>query len=134
MRRRCVWIVLSLLTACGEDASDEPSRFPVGDPDPELAGSWSGTIDGDFGRGTLSFVLEADGTLGADGGSTALGMRDCPLRYADWGVIDAQFTLTGPNCDGTVVTLTAEASPIRMQGSWRGEPSGNRGTFDVRSE
>lgn len=125
-----VYLAATMSFACGDDEQIE-QEDSIGEPAPDLAGRWRGTMDGSFGEGTVDFILVADGSLD-EFESTVQFIRDCPLNQnTRWGVANERFTLSGRACNGTLVTLSAPYSTTRLTGTWEGQPSGNRGTFDV---
>ena len=116
------------MAACGDDPVEQDTS--LGEVNPDMVGDWEGTIDGSFGSGTFAIRLEADGSV-SDGSSTVSAFENCPLENPMWGVKNGTWKMAGSDCDGTFVTLQANESTVRLQGSWRGEPSGNAGTFDI---
>jgi hypothetical protein len=108
-------------------APSAPTPAAVGPIDPALVGNWNGTVDGSFGAGTLSMTLLADGSI-----LTAGSGNYCAFQ-GRWGVTDGRFTGSGPDCTGTIVSLTAPASSSRLSGTWTAS-SGRSGTFTCAKE
>ena len=122
---------LLALVACGGTTApaDEGTRPPIDTS--TLVGTWSGSLDGgsapnSYGPSRLTLVLLAD--------STFTGVADnplyCSLTNTAWTVSGAQFTATGRDCDGIIVTFKAPVAPLRLNGTWTAT-SGRGGTFTV---
>lgn len=133
--RECRWpppvalaalCVLVFLPACGGAGrgvtGPSPPAANFGPVDPALVGDWNGTLDGSFGTGVFSMTLLADGSIQTSGSGNYCSFR------GSWGVMAGQFTTGGPDCTGTIVTLTAPASSSAMSGTWSAS-SGRSGTF-----
>jgi hypothetical protein len=107
-------------------ASPVPSPTPtaLGPIAPALVGTWTGTLSGSFGPGDLVMNLNADGTMWFEGTG-----RYCRVD-GSWGVSGTQFSASGGDCTGTVVTKVAPASSANLTGTWSAS-SGRSGTFSV---
>ena len=84
-------------------------------------------MDGSFGPGTFSMTLVADGSVRTAGSGNYCGFA------GRWGVTSGQFTATGGDCTGTIVTLTAPVSSTVLSGVWTAS-SGRSGTFACNKE
>jgi hypothetical protein len=128
-------VVLSLplvLAACGGGSPGSvtgptPPAQTFGPIDPVLVGNWSGTLDGSFGPGSFTMTLLADGSVRTSGSGNYCAFT------GSWGVTAGQFTTGGPDCTGTVVTLTAPVSGTTLSGTWSAS-SGRSGTFTCAKE
>ena len=120
-----------MLLACGGSGRGATSPGPTapsfGPVDPTLVGNWSGSVDGSFGPGTLTLTLVADGSI-----RTAGSGNYCAFT-GRWGVTSGQFKASGPDCTGTIVTLTAPVSGTTLSGVWTAS-SGRSGTFACTKE
>ena len=96
-----------------------------------LVGTWYGSLDGGEGAnsyGPSQFMM----TLKAD--STFVGKAENP-KYCDlvntrWRVTGADFTASGSDCDGVLVTFASRVSALRLTGTWTAS-SGRNGTFTL---
>lgn len=124
-------VLVILLAACGGSSgpvtSPSPAAPAFGPVDSVLVGNWSGSVDGSFGPGTFSMTLAADGSI-----RTAGSGNYCAFT-GRWGVTSGQFTASGPDCTGTIVTLTAPVSSTVLSGVWTAS-SGRSGTFACTKE
>lgn len=129
-------LAVVMLEGCGGKSAPSTPTAPtptpaptpsVGAPDPALAGTWNGSLEGSFGPGSFSMTLTATGSVTTvnTGGSS----NYCAIS-GDWGVGASQFTARGSDCTGTVVTFRAPSSNTRLTGTWSAT-SGRSGTFDV---
>jgi hypothetical protein len=125
-------LILSIVVgiSCSK-SEDQPEPEPQAQAvvDPELVGSWEGTIDGSFGEADMTLTLKSNGDLSGEG-STALY---CPME-ANWEVKGGRFKANGKDkCDGTGVTMDAPYSKTTLKGTWEAS-SGNSGTFEVHKK
>ena len=87
-----------------------------------MVGTWTGRLAG-AGNSPLTMGLAADGTMFSEGEGVYCRMT------GRWGVTGNEFSATGPDCGGTIITLRAPASTTHMSGLW-GATSGRSGTFE----
>lgn len=124
-------LLVIVLAACGSTTgpvtSPSPTTPSLGAIDSALVGRWSGTVDGSFGPGTFAMTLAADGSI-----QTAGSGNYCAFT-GRWGVTSGQLTASGPDCTGTIVTLTAPVSSTVLSGVWTAS-SGRSGTFACSKE
>jgi hypothetical protein len=93
-----------------------------------LAGTWKGTVDGTGGRSGLTTILNAD--------STYSGQGEIPFYCkvtGKWTVSGGQFTSTGTECGGAIVTSVAPVASLRLTGTWSAN-NGSSGTFTVAKQ
>jgi hypothetical protein len=73
-------------------------------------------------------TLAADGSVGTSGSGNYCGFT------GRWGVTSGEFTASGPDCSGTIVTLMAPVvSSIALSWVWSAS-SGRSGTFARNKE
>ena len=134
-----LFVLCILVGACGgggtgNSAPTAPTPTPtpppaptptinVGAVDPALVGTWNGTLNGSFGPGTFTMILNTNGRLESQGSGNYCGVA------GNWGVSEGEFMATGPDCTGTIVTFRAPASGSVMSGQWTAS-SGRSGVFD----
>ena len=138
-RRRLVvfgtlWLPVAMLAACGGTTAPgtgpsvpSPSPTALGPIDPALVGMWSGGLTGSFGLSAFAMNLNADASMWAEGTGNY-----CRFN-GTWGVFTSQFSATGPDCTGTVITMVAPVSSTHLSGTWQAS-SGRSGTFDCTKQ
>ena len=138
MKKKKMWAAVAgaclilLQGACGGNSGNPsgPSQSPsspapsLGSVDPALVGTWTGTVQGSFGPGTLTM------TLGADSSAWFQGSGNYCRADGNWGVTATKFNAWGSDCTGTVITKVAPASSTRLTGTWIAS-SGRSGTFSL---
>ncbi|MEJ7809760.1 MAG: hypothetical protein WKG32_05010 [Gemmatimonadaceae bacterium] len=120
-------VAVMALAACG--GADPVRIIPAAPVDTStLAGMWKGSVNGTGGYSEVTIFLKAD--------STILGKPENPYYCqmdGSWTVSDGQFTSTGADCWGTLVSLTAPLARRRLIGTWRAGRGGS-GTFQVEKQ
>ena len=123
-------VAVAVLAACGGSKALGVVDMPRADAT-TLVGTWTGRLDGgseanSYGASNILVVLSADSTFAV----TADNPRYCALRDTGWRVAGDQFSATGRDCDGVVVTFLARVAPLRLAGTWTAS-SGRSGTFTI---
>jgi hypothetical protein len=99
-----------------------------------LVGTWNGSLDGgespnSYGPSAFTMTLKADSTFIGK----AENPKYCDLTNTTWRVSGANFTASGRDCDGVVVTFAAPVSPLRLTGTWTAS-SGRTGGFTLAKQ
>ena len=125
-------LAVALLGGCGGGGgggggTTAPNTMPAppagpGLVDPAMVGTWTGRLAG-AGQSPMTMSLSADGSMWNEGEGVY-----CRFN-GRWGVAGGEFSASGPDCGGTIVTLRAAASTTHMSGLW-GATSGRSGTFE----
>src|SRR5687768_7663080 len=126
-------IAIAILAGCGGAGATAVVETNTIDTS-TLVGTWNGNLDG--GEGANSYGPSAyTMTLKAD--STFTGKADnpkyCDLVNATWRVTGADFTASGRDCDGVLVTFASRVSALRLTGTWTAS-SGRSGGFTVAKQ
>ena len=131
----CMWIARVLaavvlaspammLAACGDSGPTVIS--PGVTPDTStLAGTWKGRVDGSGGPSVLTTLLSADSTYSGEGENSFY----CKVT-GRWTVSGGQYTSTGRECGGSIVTSVAPFHKLRLTGTWS-TSAGKSGTFTI---
>ena len=134
MRRARSWfpLIVVALMACSSD--DDPAAPPDPDPQPTvdeaLVGTWVGTIletnvqEG----GAMTMILTGDGTFSVSVDNPAVH----PIGNGVWDVAEGQFTASGVDSAGGLVSFTAPRSTTQLVGTW--VSGGGNGTFEVTKQ
>ena len=99
-----------------------------------MVGTWNGSLDGgespnSYGPSAFTMTLKADSTFTGK----AENPKYCDLKDTMWRVSGADFTASGRDCDGVVVTFAAPVSPLRLTGTWTAS-SGRAGGFTLAKQ
>lgn len=127
-----LFLTLVFSVSCSSDDNDlalEPIES-TRTIDPELVGSWNGTVNGTLGAANAVFMLENNGTISAETDSQVI----CPFN-GSWWVSNERFQASGEDdCDGTGISLIATTTTNnRISGNWTAT-SGNSGTFTMTKQ
>lgn len=130
--RPAVAVLLALAACGGSDPTRTLDTPPIDTT--TLVGTWIGTLDGgtaanSYGASGITIALKADSTFTAK----ATNPLYCDLGDTRWRVSAAQFSATGRDCDGVVVTFAAPVGAVRLTGTWTAS-SGRAGTFTVAKQ
>ena len=124
-----LFLTLVLSVSCSSDDNGPELQQVESDKtiDPELVGTWNGTVSGTPGTANAVFTLQNDGAISAETDSKIL----CPFN-GSWWVTNGSFQAGGEDeCDGTGISLLATGtSKIKITGNWTAS-SGNSGTFSM---
>lgn len=126
----CILALTIFIRCSNSDSSpDPPDQEPKGIVDPDLVGTWAGTVKGSFGEADMTMILGSNGAMSAEG-STSLY---CPME-ANWEVLSGKFKAKGNDkCDGTSVAFEAPYSKTKLSGKWSAG-SGNSGSFSAEKQ
>lgn len=133
--RQAIAHVLAVATvvACGGSTAPNIIETPPVDTS-TLVGTWAGTLDGgtaanSYGSSGFTMTLKADSTFAGK----ADNPRYCDLTATTWRVSAGQFSASGRDCDGVIVTFAAPVAPLRLTGTWTAS-SGRAGTFTLAKQ
>jgi hypothetical protein len=116
----------------GPSAGSGSRAEPTGTVDPDLVGTWRGTIAGGnatrTASGEMTLTLNDDGSLSVRVDHSAYH----PIDRGEWSVAGDAFTALGIDSTGGAVDFEAPRSTTRLDGTW--SSGGGSGTFSVAKE
>ncbi len=103
-------VLVVSLAGCGGDGGTDPDTSDV-------AGSWSGTLEGDDGStGTLTLTLSETGGNVTGNGTLTAGSESLPLTVSgSYSAPDLTLTLNSPCCDPATLAATIEGGVMTGQ-------------------
>ena len=135
MRTSRMWLPLLVvaLLACGDDDPVAPTPAPLPTVDDALVGTWVGPIQGTPPggtqvSGTMTMNLNADGSMSVAIDNPAFH----PINNGTWSVSGSEFSASGADTEGTVVSFLAPRSTTQLEGTFNAG-AGN-GTFVVTKQ
>ena len=126
-------IAITILAGCGGGGATTVVETNTVDTS-TLVGTWNGSLDGgeganSYGPSAFTMTLKADSTFTGK----AENPKYCDLVSTRWRVTGADFTASGSDCDGVLVTFASRVSALRLTGTWTAS-SGRSGGFTVAKQ